>query len=42
MAVKNVTYKEPKGYFSASMRKEAKKWESEQKAKEKASNAKKK
>ena len=42
MAVKNVTYKEPKGYFSASMLKEAKKWEAEQKTKQKASDKKKK
>ena len=42
MATKQVGYKEPKGYFTAGMLKEAKKWEAEQKAKQKAASSKKK
>lgn len=34
MANKTVTYKEPKGYINASMRKAAEDWEKAQKAKE--------
>lgn len=33
MAEKKVTYKEPSSYFNAEMRKAAKEWEKEQKAK---------
>ena len=32
MAVKKITYAEPKSYFNADMKKAASKWEAEQKA----------
>ncbi len=36
---KKVTYKEPAGYFTPSMRKVAEQWEKEQKEKAKKNNA---
>ena len=38
MAKKTVTYKEPKSYFNADMKKAAKKWESENREKKKTSS----
>lgn len=42
MAVKKVTYVEPSNYFNADMKKAAREWEKEQKAKAKANAPKKK
>ena len=39
MAEKRVTYKEPSSYFNAEMKKAARDWEKEQKAKAKSNNA---
>ena len=42
MAEKNVTYKEPKSYFNADMKKAAREWEAQQKAAAKKEKAPKK